>query len=393
MKTNFNNAPLAISQKTYRWLLRAYPKMHREEYGSAMAQLFRDQCRDAWNEAQGWGIMKLWLRVLPDLVSTSIRERLAALNERKTMNDKLTSLTRDRTTPTAIFINVFVAVFLITLIVATAITFILPESYASTARIKVESDPIDGPAQTPSYDPYFIQTTFEITQSQLVLNPVIDKLKLNVEWGKKYFAGQTLKTSQTLELLKQRLQLAPVRNTKLIAITVYSDDKNEAAQIANAIAEAYRDYRVRFRAESAAKEIDTLQQQYKFEEEQIQQVQSDLEFLRQQLKIASDATASRAPQEQPYWDKKHNLSQLLKLQELIYSKIEALKLDAQLPKNAAVQIVDRAEPGRAPVKPNKTLNIFLGVVAGGFLGLLAGGTSALAAFKFGNRGRKNVASA
>jgi len=36
------------------------------------------------------------------------------------------------------------------------------------------------------YDPYFIQTEFEIIQSQLVLNSVIDKLKLNVAWGKKY---------------------------------------------------------------------------------------------------------------------------------------------------------------------------------------------------------------
>jgi uncharacterized protein involved in exopolysaccharide biosynthesis len=73
------------------------------------------------------------------------------------------------------------------------------------------------------------------------------------------------------------------------------------------------------------------------------------------------------------------------LHELLNSKIEAVKMDAQLPKNAAVQIVDRAEPGRAPVKPNKTLNIFLGAVAGGFLGLVAGAICALAAAKFGPR--------
>src|SRR5664280_1193553 len=262
MATNFNNRALAVSQKVYGWLLRAYPPAHREEYGPAMAQLFRDQCRDAWNEAQGWGLFKLWLRVLPDLVSTSIRERLDALNERKSMNEKIASLSHDRTTPTAIFIRVFIAVFLITVIAATLITFILPESYASTARIKLESDapPVAG---QPSYDPYFIQTEFEIIQSQLVLNPVIDKLKLNVDWGKKYFAGQTLTASQTLEILKQRLQLAPVKNTKLIAITVYSDDRQEAAQIANAIAEAYRDYRVNSHAELKAKGIVVLQQQYK----------------------------------------------------------------------------------------------------------------------------------
>ena len=97
------------------------------------------------------------------------------------------------------------------------------------------------------YDPYFIQTTFEIMQSELVLSNVIARINLNTEWGKKYFNGETLKTTETMEILKQRMQLAPVKNTKLIAITVYSDDKNEAAELANAIAEAYRDYRMESR--------------------------------------------------------------------------------------------------------------------------------------------------
>jgi len=78
-------------------------------------------------------------------------------------------------------------------------------------------------------------------------------LKLNVEWGKKYFAGETLKPAKTMELLKQRMRLNTVRNTKLIAITVYSDDKNEAAQIANAITESYRVYRFQSQTDSKAK--------------------------------------------------------------------------------------------------------------------------------------------
>lgn len=184
---------------------------------------------------------------------------------------------------------VFVTVFLITMIIATAITFILPESYASTARIKVEKEAIAG-TNGMAYDPYFIQTEFEVIQSQVVLEPVIAKLNLNVEWGKKYFNGETLKTSEAVEILKGRLSLAPVRGTKLIAITVYSDDRNEAAIIANAVAESYQEYAL-----------------------------------------------------------------------------------AKLPANA-VQIVDHAEPGRYPVKPNKTLNIALGALFGIILG---GATAAL----------------
>src|ERR1039457_4210017 len=124
---------------------------------------------------------------------------------------------------------IIITVFLITAIIATAVTFILPESFASTARIKVENDVTDIPGIANAgtyqgYDPYFIQTTFEIMQSQLVLSNVISALSLNEAWGKKYFNGETLKTTETMEILKQRMQLAPVKNTKLISITVYSDD-------------------------------------------------------------------------------------------------------------------------------------------------------------------------
>ena len=69
--------------------------------------------------------------------------------------------------------------------------------------------------------------------------------------GQKDYNGETLKTTETMEILKGRMQLAPVKNTKLIAITVYSDDKNEAAELANAMAGSYRQYRFESRSELA----------------------------------------------------------------------------------------------------------------------------------------------
>src|ERR1017187_1671182 len=145
MSKNFNNRALAVSQETYKWLLLAYPKVHREAYGPAMAQLFRDQGRDAWTESQSWGMVKLWLRVLPDLVNTSITERLAALNPRKSMSDKMTALFRPLTSSLTVFFSIFALVFLLVLLVSVVVTFILPESYASTDRIKVGPDePVQG---------------------------------------------------------------------------------------------------------------------------------------------------------------------------------------------------------------------------------------------------------
>ena len=76
---------IPLSEKIYRRLLWLYPAGHRRDYGEAMAQLFRDQCRDAWQAGRGVGLVKLWLRVLPDLGKTSVIERIAAVERNQIM--------------------------------------------------------------------------------------------------------------------------------------------------------------------------------------------------------------------------------------------------------------------------------------------------------------------
>jgi uncharacterized protein involved in exopolysaccharide biosynthesis len=394
---NSTSQSFSVSQRIYAGLLRAYPRRHREEYGAAMAQLFRDQCRDAWNESRGWGMAKLWLRVLPDLVNTSIMERLAALNERKSMSARLAGLSSFQNPPARIFFKVFVAVFLVVLIANVAITFLLPETYASTCRIKVENDAVggfNGNTITDAMkfsDPYFIQTTFEIMQSQLVLSNVIASLDLNTKWGKIYNNGSPLQTAETMKLLRQRLQLAPVRNTKLVSITFYSDDKNEAAQIANAIAESYRDYRVHLRAELASKSLGAMQEQYQSEGKQIGQIQGALDSLRQQFKITDDGSNNQSPQDKPYWDEKNRLTSMQEAHQLLAAKIEAEKMNVQIPQPVLVQVADRAEPGHTPVKPNKPLNIVLGAFEGILAASVLGAIAALVVFQIRKRSQRQNA--
>src|SRR5256885_14153500 len=71
--------------------------------------------------------------------------------------------------------TVILAVFLLVVITASLVTFILPESYSSTTRIKVEGNQSDvtfsgDPRLGASYDPYFIQTEFETIRSERVLS-------------------------------------------------------------------------------------------------------------------------------------------------------------------------------------------------------------------------------
>jgi polysaccharide biosynthesis transport protein len=409
---------------------------------------------------------------------------------------------------------IIITVFLITAIIATAVTFILPESYASTCRIKVEgegSGDIPGmssgiSAQMEPYDPFFIQTTFEIIQSQVVLSNVINQLNLNVEWGKKYNNGETLKSTETMEVLKRRMVLQPVRNTKLISITVYSDDNQEAAKLANTIATAYQEYRLNSRKEMTEGGLNVLEEQLKESEESIEKCQTNVDYLRGKLGIVDNDPNSVMPtptlsqqmvqtydqqmidgertyksletqleeltnydskelrdvlptvtgdgmlsdllgklntaqqtyavytndyarnalqitrvqstidelkneidlrvigimralesevkskkaaldvlkdsveqakltdqQEQergqPYWDEKRHLENLQEFNKQLAAKIELTKIDLSIPASSLVTITDYAQPGSVPVKPNKPLNIALGLVFGLIMGV------------------------
>ena len=87
---------VVLSERIYRKLLLLYPPAHRRDYGGLMAQLFRDQCRDAYREGRSAGLIKLWLRVLPDIGKTSIQEQIAAI-ERKQIMKNITAINNPTT--------------------------------------------------------------------------------------------------------------------------------------------------------------------------------------------------------------------------------------------------------------------------------------------------------
>jgi capsular polysaccharide biosynthesis protein len=229
---------VTASWKLYGRLLAVYPRKHRREFGPAMAQLFRDQCRDAWSASRVWGLAKLWFRVLLDLIKTSVLEHFTNLKGEQTMLQTIIGLTRFRYAPLTTFIVGFLVLFGTTLMV----TLLMQKSYVGIARVKVERE-------THQYDPYLMQTEFEVMQSETILNKVIEDLHLQAKWGDKYAGGKPLTLVETRSLLRGRLELRLIRNrlirnAPLLDVQVYDHDNNEAAVIANKIVETYRAYRV-----------------------------------------------------------------------------------------------------------------------------------------------------
>jgi uncharacterized protein involved in exopolysaccharide biosynthesis/beta-lactamase regulating signal transducer with metallopeptidase domain len=171
-----------------------------------------------------------------------------------------------------------------------------PATYHATARIRVNHDQAQftGPADergSAFFDPYFLQTEFELIQSDVILGKVIEDLNLNREWGKKYANGERLKISETKEMLKRNIGLRFVRNTSLIEISVSSEKPEEAARIANAIAEAYRALRQEQHIAMSKNGIKMLEEQFAEQEEKVKKAQQHVDALRVDLNI-SDAMAS-----------------------------------------------------------------------------------------------------
>ena len=175
----------------------------------------------------------------------------------------------------------------------------LTGEFESKARIKVENDVTDiaGMSGTPvaaSYDPYFVQSTFEIIKSDAVLGKVVDALKLENLWSKKN-GGEKLTKNEAISLLKKRLDLKPVNNTKLIEIGATSGNPDEAATLANAVAKAYKDYRFENRKQLTSTGLETLESQYAQQENEIRLAQAKVDALGKELKPAQVDLPIRKP--------------------------------------------------------------------------------------------------
>ncbi|HEV2392420.1 MAG TPA: polysaccharide biosynthesis tyrosine autokinase [Verrucomicrobiae bacterium] len=409
--------------------------------------------------------------------------------------------------------TVILAVFLLVVITATLVTFILPESFSSKARIKVERDQTDisgvmgNQPMLGVYDPYFIQTEFEVIQSEVILGDVIKDLNLQETWGKKYNNGQPFTRTEAMTWIKNHLDLRPVRNTSLIEIVYYSESPQEASDLANKIAETYRKHRVQERQSLTQGGIKALEERIGEQESTVDKQQQVVDDLRDKLKISDPLGSSEAPtmmlsaetlrhiegiriesqaefvgaktlldslkglppdklaqaipttgvqdsllsglleqltladqklvaaekqlgpknteyatisaqvddinkkirervdgivlgldikagalqqrlidlsnevtaatqkdinkstESRPYWEAKRKLEEYQRFRQVLYMKIASEKTELDLPRASMVEIVDRAVPGIKPVRPNKTLNIALGIIIGLVVGV------------------------
>jgi Mg-chelatase subunit ChlD len=146
-----------------------------------------------------------------------------------------------------------------------------------SARLKVEKDAPDvegiGAQRAPGYDPYWVQAETERIQSKSVLSDVAAKLNLGETWKEKG-GGEKLSADDTLALLKKRVSVRKDPNSSLIDIKAKGDNAEEAARIANTIAEVYRQQRRNERREKEG--VAALEKEWTEQNQKIVQLEQQL---------------------------------------------------------------------------------------------------------------------
>ncbi len=181
-------------------------------------------------------------------------------------------------------------VFLLVVITTAVVSVLTPPTFASTARINIKKDTTDinpllnFPAGDSQFDPFWMQTQFQIIQSKKVLYPVIEDLVLVQAWAER-FKEPTLTQRETFQILQNSIEIEQFQNTSFIEITAYSRDRDEAANIANSIAESYKKIRSASLTNKSGEGLKKLKESHKGVLAEIDTMTQEMDRLRRENDI------------------------------------------------------------------------------------------------------------
>ncbi|NKB24050.1 MAG: polysaccharide biosynthesis tyrosine autokinase [Kiritimatiellae bacterium] len=186
--------------------------------------------------------------------------------------------------------EIVLTVILLVVLTGVSFTFTLPKIYKSEARISIHQDSLDIDVferqMMPGYSPFFLRTQYEIIQSRPLLYQVIDDLSLQQIWGEERNKdGAPISKKAAYSTLKKSLKIEQYRETDLIALMAFREEPQEAARIANQLAEVYKEQRLSVKRSEIKRGLDALKNELYKQQEKVDQAESDLEKIRKELGV------------------------------------------------------------------------------------------------------------
>ena len=175
-------------------------------------------------------------------------------------------------------------VFLITVLVATVVSFLLPKTYSATTSLVINSkgaDPVTGFTLPATLMPGYMATQVDIIQSRNVALKVVDKLGIaNNTTAKAQFESATKGEGNIndwyADLFLQSLSVKPARASSVIEISYQGADPKFVAALANAFAEAYINTNLQMKTEPAKQAAVWFDQQIKALRQDVEKAQTKL---------------------------------------------------------------------------------------------------------------------
>ncbi|MEP6808700.1 MAG: polysaccharide biosynthesis tyrosine autokinase [Chthoniobacterales bacterium] len=175
--------------------------------------------------------------------------------------------------------------FFLVLATAAVVTYFQPREFQSSVFVEVKSTAQNvrifgtGDPNLPVHDPTLAPTVYQVIQRTGVLYPVIDDLKLQDKWAKN---GIRPTKEQAYQRLRSRLEVDEVRNTDLLQISVYSQDPQEAADIANRIVEVYQSTRVDEEKDLMNRAVASMNEEVAKQQKKVDESLADVSRIRDQ---------------------------------------------------------------------------------------------------------------
>ena len=255
----------------------------------------------------------------------------------------------------ALFFRVFAMVLFFVMITASVITFILPETFAGKSIVHFDEKHI-----TESLE-HFLIPERDIFRSEHFRNLLVDNL-LAKNWSRKPDYTPPLSRADFSKLVENSFKAKATSDSPTIEIDAFASTPQDAAELANAIAETYRLYRLETEKELRTETIRAYEEHLRDTEEKIENCRKKL--------------AERDPVETDgqleYSKLKRSLEELERYSEIINYKLEKAQTEETFSTRQEHFIVKPAVPNLNPVRPNKTLNLGIGLVLGTLAGTLAG---------------------
>lgn len=190
-------------------------------------------------------------------------------------------------------VAVFTALFVIT--ATLIISALLPKQYAASTAVLVDvksPDPLAGMVLPGLAAPGYMATQIDIINSERVAQRVVKLLRMDEspaikEQWIKATNGEGNLTVWLADLLKQKLDVKPSRDSNVINITFSGTDAGFVAAVANAFAQAYIDINLELKVEPARQYAEWFEDEVKILRDKLEKAQQALSIHQQKTGIVA----------------------------------------------------------------------------------------------------------